>query len=278
MTESNAEEIIDYRGYTRNQFKNVRKESLVDYILNLPATTEETPKHIETLLLKINELTLSIGQLNDKYQVQTNVLEKVLSENKQLKKKVKDLEERLDFVEDDINKLDTYTRRNNIEVQGIPSAVQDDGLETIVKAISSKIGVEINDTDIEACHRLKSRDRGPKPVIVRFVNRRICEDIHKKKKNLKDMSLAEINGLGIHSRIFFNENLCPFYQKLFRMCYKLKKNGLIHSTWSFHGQVFYKKSVNGQSMLVTDERKLRDSFPDFFTDEDVQSEGNEVTQ
>jgi hypothetical protein len=63
-------------------------------------------------------------------------LNKVLEENKKLRKRVKDLEERMDFVEDDINKMDTYHRRNNIEVQGLPSAIQGEQLETTIRAIT----------------------------------------------------------------------------------------------------------------------------------------------
>jgi hypothetical protein len=62
------------------------------------------------------------------------------------------------------------------------------------------------------------------------------------------------------SRIFFNENLCPAYQKLFRMIYKLKKQ----KAWSFHRDVFYKLGENSDRVQVSNENYLKESFPDFF--------------
>ena len=61
--------------------------------------------------------------LNDKFKVQERILDVVLQENKSLKARVKDLEERVNQVESDINQSDTYIRRNNIEIQGIPSTI-----------------------------------------------------------------------------------------------------------------------------------------------------------
>ena len=247
---------VDYRTMTVEQMNRVNKSLLIEFIAKLPSK--------DAVLLEISN---NIQKLNDKFAVQENVLNRVLEENKNLKKKVRDLEERL-FVENDINKLDTYTRRNNIEVHGIPSAIEGEALEITVKEVAKKIGIDFELNDVEACHRLH-RDNGPKPVIVRFVNRRVVEKIHKEKKKLKDTDLSDINGLSIHSKIFFNENLCPAYQKLFRMVYKLKKNGIVNSVWSFNGEVFYKILENGERIHVISERKLKESFPDSFKDEEA---------
>ena len=80
--------------------------------------------------------------------------------------------------------------------------------------IAKKANVELRLDTIEAYHRLK-RENGIQPVIVRFTNRRSCEQLLKQKKQLKDAPLSEINGLDINTKIYLSENLCPYYQKLF---------------------------------------------------------------
>ena len=186
----------------------------------------------------------------------------MLKENKALKSRIKKLEERVFQVELDTSRQDTYIRRNNIEIQGIPSAVTN--LEETVISVVGKLDINVDLKDIEACHRLEKRRNSPKPVIVRFVNRKHCERIHKEKKRLKDISVGDIEGLHDNTNIFFNENLCPYYQKIFRLCYKLKKNGFIDSVWSFHGDVFYKLRGSDEKILVRDESELVESFPNFF--------------
>ena len=51
--------------------------------------------------------------------------------------------------------------------------------------IASEIDVKISDTDIEACHRFKYlRNNKEKRNNVRFVNRKVCDQLHPNKKNL----------------------------------------------------------------------------------------------
>ena len=45
-----------------------------------------------------------------------------------------------------------------------------------------EIGVNIDERDIQACHRLREKDR----LVVKFVNRKDCTNILRVKKNLKD--------------------------------------------------------------------------------------------
>ena len=51
-----------------------------------------------------------------------------------------------------------YSRRDTLEVIGIPMSVRDNVLEQKVCDVIQEIGVDICDRDIEACHRLKDKD------------------------------------------------------------------------------------------------------------------------
>ena len=57
-----------------------------------------------------------------------------------------------------------YSRRDCLEVAGVPCDVSNENLESKVLEVFSKVGCEILSRDIEACHCLTSNDR----VIVKF--------------------------------------------------------------------------------------------------------------
>ena len=57
----------------------------------------------------------------------------------------------------------------------------------------------------------------------------------------------------------------------------MKKENLIHSVWSFHGDVFYKEKVDSVAgALVTHEDQLREVLPDFFANEEDSESDRQV--
>ena len=106
-------------------------------------------------------------------------LDVVKRENLSLNKKVIDLEdyaeqsdEQIFILEKRLNKLEQYTRRENIEISGISHNVPSNQLEDIVIDLLNQINVKIDKKDIQACHKLPDIDnQKPNNVIVRFSNR-----------------------------------------------------------------------------------------------------------
>ena len=125
--------------------------------------------------------------------------------------KVQHLENKLSDIEIAENKLEQYTRRNNIEIQGIPSTVHDNLLEDKVTDIFSQPNITMSKSDMEDCHRLGKAN--PKNTIVQFVNRKICNDALEKKK--KPMSINQMElGFKPDLALFISQNLTPFNQRL----------------------------------------------------------------
>ena len=63
-----------------------------------------------------------------------------------------------------------YSRRDTLEIVGIPNSVGNSVLEETVRGVFKKIGVEIDERDVQACHHLKGKER----TIVKFINRKDC--------------------------------------------------------------------------------------------------------
>ena len=57
-----------------------------------------------------------------------------------------------------------YSKRDYLEISGIPSSVSGNDLEDVVCKTITKAGVEVSDKDIEDCHRVGKRDT----TIVKF--------------------------------------------------------------------------------------------------------------
>ena len=66
-----------------------------------------------------------------------------------------------------------YSRRECLEVAGIPRDVSNENLEWKILEVFSKVGCEIFSRDIEACHRLTINDR----VTVKFLRRKGCDQV-----------------------------------------------------------------------------------------------------
>ena len=90
----------------------------------------------------------------------------------------------------DHNKKDQYNRRNNTELQRIPSNIDDDSFEDKVIEMLAEIHTAATKSDIEDCHRLGGNGN----TTVRFVNRKFCNDILEKNstytKTLTSLNLV----------------------------------------------------------------------------------------
>ena len=103
-----------------------------------------------------------------------------------------------------------YSRRECLEVVGIPRSVDDNILEEKVIQVFKKVGCKINSSNIEACHRItKKNDR----VKVKFSRRKDCQRVLSVKKNLQKLKMEDI-GLTGDNKVFISHSLCPYYRVL----------------------------------------------------------------
>ena len=83
-----------------------------------------------------------------------------------------------------------YSRRECLELAGIPQQIDDKNLETKVLSIFHKIGCTIDATFIDDCYRLgKSNVR----VIGKFTRWKNCKQIFKIKKDLRDLNMDDLD-------------------------------------------------------------------------------------
>ena len=210
-----------------------------------------------------SEESIDHSELNDNCYIQTkdidigNILERlnVIESNEfELEKSNKKLYSRLQkaefnitehlnyitFLEQEVSRLDQYGRRENIEILGIPTRINDKQLEKEVLKILHKIGLDhLCHYSIVGCHRIGKKDRfGCRPTIVRFLHRKDANNCIKMSKFLYRCKELGFNYLSIV------ENLCPYNKLLLDDLKELKEKGRIAQYWTTNGIIKYKETDN----------------------------------
>ena len=150
-----------------------------------------------------------------------------------------------------------YSRRDTLEIVGVPGSIDNSVLEETVRGIFKKIGVEVDERDIQACHRLKEKER----TIVKFANRKDCLRILRVKKDLKSLDPTELD-FPESTKIYINESLCPYYRGIWNKCKILRAIQKIHQFYTISGLVRVKLEETGPSRIITHMVDLTELFPD----------------
>ena len=110
------------------EFKNSFQVMISDLRFDMERKFENTKKRLQELN---DHLKTNIAdQMNESVMsIKDTIIDALKENNSQLPNKVELLKKKLTEVEMSRNKLEQYTRRNNIEIQGIPPQIPDKKLE-----------------------------------------------------------------------------------------------------------------------------------------------------
>ena len=149
-----------------------------------------------------------------------------------------------------------YSRRECLEVVGIPTSISNDSLEANISKVFDKLGVHVEGKDIQACHHLKDNDQ----VIIKFSNRKDSLQVLRVKKDLKSLDPTELN-FPEGMRIFINEILCAYYRGLWNKCKILKGMGKLHVFLVSNVTIKVKILENDRVKPITLAADLKKMFP-----------------
>ena len=102
-----------------------------------------------------------------------------------------------------------YSRRECLEITGIPSSVSDKGLDEVVCKTITKAGVDITADDIEDCHRVGNI----RQTIIKFGKRKVLRQVLSVRKDFNKVKMSNIDLTG-QSKLYINQSLCPYYRML----------------------------------------------------------------
>ena len=143
-----------------------------------------------------------------------------------------DIKKRTITIERRLAEQEQYSRRECVELVGLPQDTNGGELEELVVQAFETAGVHVQKRDFHAIHRMKDN----KTVIAKLVNRRDSISILKKKKKLRQLNEDEKAKLK-SSKIYINESLCRPYRQLLGKSNALYKKSYINSFYTTNGKI-----------------------------------------
>ena len=85
---------------------------------------------------------------------------------------------------DDLDNLEQYTRKDSLEIQGLPEDAYSSTEMAVIK-VAEALNITVEPEDTEVSHKLKSE----KGIIVKFHSHKVKSKLYKERTNLKAVKL-----------------------------------------------------------------------------------------
>lgn len=143
--------------------------------------------------------------------------------------------------------------RNNIRFTGLPPNAFDDPIHTVM-SIDEVLKIDLIPSDFTAY-----ADRHKSSLIVSFAShahkRLLTNTLQQRKSLLVEEIFPSIKS---NSNVYANDQLTPYFAKLFQAAWKAKKDGSIFSASSLGGRIKVKLHETSQPVLIETEDQLID--------------------
>jgi hypothetical protein len=146
--------------------------------------------------------------------------------------------------------LEQYSRRNCVEVHGIPEIPGEDVITT-VQRVGEALNFQIQVNMIDACHRLgpKNNNVSTRGIVIKFVRRLDKEGLLKAKKVKRNLATSHLDPsiskfAKLETPIYINEMLSPHNRQLFNKARHFKQEHGIKFLWISNGNILMRKSDN----------------------------------
>lgn len=221
---------------------------------DLKSTFTQRTKEIEDQLKKVIDSQAFISKQYDKF---SNVIDNIMKDNVQLRKENEQIQKRVDLIEKELkearretNDLEQYGRRSMVEISGVPQTPEEN-TENIVLQISKHMKLDITHEDIEASHRISTRENAS--IIVKFNNRKVRDNFYLRRISLKGRTTHDLH-LAVErqaSKVFINESLTRKNKELFSTALQYKKDNNFRYLWTRNGTIFIRKSDQYKPTRIT---------------------------
>ena len=168
------------------------------------------------------------------------------------KKKLIELENKIEKETILRNELEQYGRRDNLEIHGIPVSPNENTNE-LIKEVAQKLNVRLLDSDISSSHRIPAMNRKYPAIIVKFSNKDKRNIIFRNRRNLHGKKNYSISGV---TTIYINENLTQRKRNLFARSYKRKVEENYQYIWTNNGQIYLRKTKSDPKIEINNEEDL----------------------
>ena len=168
-----------------------------------------------------------------------------------------------------VEKLEQYSRRDQVKVYGVKHVANEDTDDLICK-IGKEAGSEFSKNDISVSHRVPARNGKLPAIVCQFTTRRVREDFAEKTRlNLRTSDVKLQPSETELKSVFVTDNLTPERAKLLR---NLKADDRCKKVFSAGGKIKVVTNVRGHERLITID-SLADIVKLDWSEEDIRALG-----
>lgn len=234
------------------------REMLVDIQITVNNILLENKKISNEVL----ELKSTVQKQQSELATLKEALAKASKERASAEKELVAVTKRLDEQQEEISelydlqdRLEQYTRKNSLEIHGIPEEAYTSTEEVILK-LANALEVTVVPQNIEISHKLTTK-RG-KAIIAKFISHKVKTNLYRARAKLKNIKVSDLFTGSSYAtstrseKIFLNENLTSYRRRIVNRANEKRKNGELLSVWSLDGTIFVKTSPEGRPVKISE--------------------------
>lgn len=231
-----------------------KKDSDLDPSLVMITLATMNQKLDTLLALKetVDGIEQSIQVLSDKYDAVINHLTEHDKELKQLRKRVEkveknDVKAEVKELREQVHELEWRSRRQNLEVHGIPMTEREDVIEKVNNVAKILDVPDLTMCDIVSAHRLASKPDKVPGIVVRFLNQETRDLWFNRRLSLKEAK----------SDFYLLENLTGHERSLLWLAKEWARVNHYKYVWYRNGNVLVRRADGGRAHVVKNEDDLQ---------------------
>ena len=187
---------------------------ILDEKLNpLNSTISELKKSVKEAMSFLEFVNAKYEELLEMMKSSKEERKALKDENKILKATIRSIESSLESVTRVNNDLEQYTRKECVEIRGIPVAAtpSEEQTNNIVTNVGKLLGMDITQNDISVSHQMPQSQKhkgkpGPPAIIVKFTRCDVKDNFYHARKQLKDLTTRDL-GYSKKNKIYLAESL-----------------------------------------------------------------------
>lgn len=182
-----------------------------------------------------------------------NLTAQQANEINQLKRINTDLQVQVEGLNQKLNNVEQYQKRQDVIVSGIPPLPSENPIETTM-TLCTHMEIQLEKWELLNAHRLHKRASGDIPLIIRFNSPKVRDKMLAKAKEI-NLS-AHIFGGNQNTKLYINEHLTVANQKLLKTAKTLHKGAGYRFVWSKNGKIYARETENSKVLLINTEQDI----------------------
>lgn len=204
---------------------------------------------------KLSNLEQSVQFMSNAFEQQKKAYEDALGEIKILRKDNAQLKQRVELLENTLDRIEQHERDKNLIIVGVPKQ-NEPNLQKITRKICKAMDVTLDDQDIRECYQLEKGDSGR--ILVKFENHAKRKQIMERVRQMRGITVKGCNLEGQDRKLYLNDDMTVYKRQLFQKARELKSRFNCRAVYTSNGNIFLKKSDGDRPVKIKTEQDLRD--------------------